>query len=126
MKDGENKIKGVNVEGEKTIPQTAPQGQATLQQEMDSLIQDWETLINKMCDTQENIVHATHALENYDGTCESLNKWLREVEGQIRDYEMKATLNEKQTQVQKFKVGFKLCTNITRRIFFSYSSNADT
>jgi hypothetical protein len=37
-------------------------------------------------------------------SCDSLNKWLRDIEAQIKEHDMKSTLPEKQGQVEKYKV----------------------
>lgn len=103
MRDGEAKIKAVHVQGQKTLPQTGHQGQAAIQRDLEGLTQDWETLANRMGDTQENLVHALEALTAYDGSCDQLNKWLRECELAIKDIELKRTLGDKQAQVEKLK-----------------------
>ena len=41
MKDGQSKVKVVHVNGEKTIPQTGPQGQKAIRQDLEALTQDW-------------------------------------------------------------------------------------
>lgn len=40
----------------------------------------------------------------YDALHDSLSGWLRDVETTLTDYELKATLPEKQAMVDKFKV----------------------
>nr|KAG5692778.1 hypothetical protein BaRGS_009394 [Batillaria attramentaria] len=104
MRDGEAKLHTAQKEGEKTLPQTSPQGQANVRRELDALKHEWDTLGGRMKDTQQSLVHAIKALETYDVSCESLNRWLRETESQLKDYELKSTLSEKQAQVEKFKI----------------------
>lgn len=103
MRDGEAKVKAVHVQGEKTIPQTGPQGQAAIRRDLEGLTQDWEGLATRMDDTQENLMHALQALTAYDGSCDQLNKWLRECETAVKDVELKKTLGDKQGQVEKLK-----------------------
>ena len=104
LRDGEAKVKAAHVQGEKTIPQTAPQGQAHIRRDVEALTQDFEALATRMGNTQENLVHALEALTAYDGSCDQLNKWLREMEAMVKDTELKATLGDKQGQVEKLKV----------------------
>lgn len=104
LRDGEKKVKAAHVQGEKTIPQTARQGQANINSELETLTQDYETVATKLGETQQNLTHAIQALQAYDGSCESLNRWLREVEAQIKEHDLKSTLPEKQAQVEKYKV----------------------
>lgn len=108
LKDGEKKVKSAHTQGEKTLPQTAAQGQANIRTELESLAQDWEALASRLGDVQQNLMHAIQALQAYDGSCDSLNKWLRDVELQIKDLDLKSILREKQGQVDKFKVISKL------------------
>lgn len=104
LRDGEKKVKATHVQGEKTLPQTARQGQAHINGELESVTQDYETLATRLGETQQNLTHSIQALQAYDGSCESLNRWLRDVEAQIKDLELKSTLPEKQAQVEKYKV----------------------
>ena len=104
MRDGEAKVKAAHVQGEKTIPQTAPQGQSHIRRDLEALTQDFEALATRMGNTEENLIHALEALTAYDGSCDKLNKWLREMETTIKDVELKPTLGDKQGQVEKLKV----------------------
>lgn len=104
MRDGEKKVKAAHVQGEKTIPQTARQGQASIHAELETMTQDYETLATKLGDTQQNLTHSIEALQAYDGSCDALNKWLRDIEAQIKEHDMKSTLPEKEAQVEKYKV----------------------
>ncbi|KAJ8309205.1 hypothetical protein KUTeg_014079 [Tegillarca granosa] len=103
LRDGEKKVKNAHTQGEKTLPQTASHGQANIKTELESLAQDWEALANRLNDVQQNLMHALQALQAYDGSCDSLNKWLRDVELKIKDLDLKSTLRDKQEQVDKFK-----------------------
>ena len=104
LREGEAKLKAAQQHCEKTLAQTSPQGQANIRRELDALQQEWDTLGKRMKDTQTSLVHAIKALETYDVSCEGLSRWLRETESQLKDYELKSTLPEKQAQVEKFKV----------------------
>ena len=106
LRDGEAKVKAAHALGEKTIPQTAPQGQSHIRRDLEALTQDFEALATRMGNTQENLIHALEALTAYDGSCDQLNKWLREMEATIKDVELKPTLGDKQGQVEKLKVNY--------------------
>ena len=103
MKDGQSKVKVVHVNGEKVIPQTGAQGQKAIRQDLEALTEDWEALASHMDETQENLMHALQALTAYDGSCDQLNKWLRETETAIKEVDLKCTLGDKQGQVEKLK-----------------------
>ena len=104
LPEGEAKLKAAGRSCDQTLAQTSPQGQANVRRELDGLQQDWDSLGARMRDTQQSLAHAIHALETYDVSCEGLNRWLREAESQLKDYDLKSTLPEKQAQVEKFKV----------------------
>ena len=91
---------------DKTLPQTAPPGQQNIRRELDSLNHDWSHYINKMSDTKDGLEETRSAWEDFDGRYEGLSKWLREMEGQIKDYELKSTLQDKRSQVERFKVNW--------------------
>ncbi|KAK7104412.1 hypothetical protein V1264_019133 [Littorina saxatilis] len=103
LKEGEAKLKAAQRECDKALPQTSPQGQASLHQELDALQQEWDALQDRMKDTQQTLQHAIKNMETYDVSCEGLNRWLRETESQLKDYELKSTLPEKQSQTERFK-----------------------
>ncbi|XP_025103982.1 nesprin-1-like isoform X4 [Pomacea canaliculata] len=103
LRDGEVKLKTAEANGDKALSNTSPQGQATVRRDLDTLKQEWDVLCSKMKDTQQNLMHAIRALETYDVSCESLNRWLRETESQLKDYDLKPSLEEKRAQLEKFK-----------------------
>ncbi|XP_035824390.1 nesprin-1 [Aplysia californica] len=103
MGDGETKLRQAHQQGERIMPHTSPPGQSNLRRELDSLTADWDALVTRMDETQQGLAQAIQALDLYDGSCESLNRWLRETESQFKDSELKSTLREKQAQVDMFK-----------------------
>lgn len=106
LKDGKNKVKAAHDKGKTTLPQTGKPGQGNIHHELETLTTEFETLATRLGDTQQNLTHAIQAMHAYDGSCDSLNKWLREVETQIKENDLKCTLPEKRAQVEKLKVNF--------------------
>ena len=106
LKDGEAKLKTAQSNSDKTLPQTSPQGQANIRQDGATLQQEWDTLTARMKSVQQTLNTALQALETYDTTCDSLNRWLRDTEIQLKECELKSTLAEKEAQVDKLKVRF--------------------
>ena len=94
-------VKGLS---EKVLPQSAPPGQQNIRRELDSLNNDWSHYNNKMADTKDGLEKTRSAWEDFDGLYDVLSKWLRDMEGQIKDYELKSTLQDKRSQVERFKV----------------------
>ncbi|XP_041351119.1 nesprin-1-like [Gigantopelta aegis] len=104
MSEGEQKLTSVRRQGEKVIPQTAAHGQHTIQQELDILKQDWERLGSSITDIEQSLGQAQQALVSYDSSCETLGHWLRETEAEVKDQELKSSLDDKINQVEHLKV----------------------
>lgn len=104
--EGESRIATVGERAEKTLPQTAVAGQQQIRRELDSLRCDWDKYSNQLTNSKQGLSEALGVLEEFDSLFDNLSKWLRDVEGQMKDYELKSTLADKEAQVEKFKVGF--------------------
>lgn len=104
LKTGEKKIQATISYAEKTMQETAPPGQEQIKTELESLNLEFEDLVTKLGDTHVSLTHAIEALQAYDKSCDLLLKWLKGVELQIKDQELKSTCQEKQAQVNKYKV----------------------
>ncbi|XP_076463750.1 muscle-specific protein 300 kDa-like isoform X7 [Babylonia areolata] len=103
QREGEAKLKAAQRDSDKTLPQTSTAGQAAIQREMATLQQEWDSLTGRMASTQKSLQTAVQAVEAYDNSCDALSRWIRDTESQLKDYEMKSTLPEKQAQVEKLK-----------------------
>ncbi|KAL8590280.1 hypothetical protein ACOMHN_006396 [Nucella lapillus] len=101
--EGQAKLKVAQQDSDKTLPQTSVTGQTNIQGEMATLQQEWDSLASRMTSTQQSLQTAVQAMETYDSSCEALSRWIRDVESQLKDYDMKSTLPEKQAQVEKFE-----------------------
>ena len=106
MSEGEQKLNAVRNQGDKVIPQTATSGQASIRQELEALRQDWEGLGTQISDIEQNLVEAQQALVTYDGSCDSLGHWLRDTEAELKDQELKSSLEDKMNQMEHLKVKF--------------------
>lgn len=104
MRNGEKKIQAAISQAEKTLQETASFGQEQIKSELESLTIDFESLVTKLGDAETSLTHALQGLQAYDKSCDALSKWLRNVELQIKDQDLKSTCQEKQSQVNKFKV----------------------
>lgn len=83
---------------------TAPAGQSQIRREMDSLNHDWELYSTKLKDTQSGLEATKESWQEFDSMFDSLSKWVKDVELQLKDQELKSTLADKRSQVEKFKV----------------------
>ncbi|CAL1544282.1 unnamed protein product [Lymnaea stagnalis] len=103
LKDGESKKNLVLQQGQKTLVHTSPSGQANIVRELELLNSDWDNLVTRMNTSQHELLQAIKALELYDGSCDVLNRWLKETESIFKDCELKGSVREKVAQVDTFK-----------------------
>ncbi|KAH9507324.1 hypothetical protein Btru_056910, partial [Bulinus truncatus] len=103
LKEGEMKIKSAQQQGQATLNHSSPSGQASIRHDLDSLSSDWDQMVNRINKSQQELLQAIKALDMYDGSCEMLNKWLKETESKFKDCELKTTLKDKTQQVETFK-----------------------
>ena len=89
---------------DKSLPQTAPSGQQQIRHELDSLSHDWDLYTTKLTETLSGLEATKESWEEFDALYDTLSKWLRDMEIQLKDQELKSTLADKQGQVEKFKV----------------------
>jgi hypothetical protein len=112
LEDGEERIQKVKGLGEQTIPQTAMPGQAQIRREIDSLGHDWELFTTRAKDTQTGLESTKTAWKEFDAMFDALSKWIRDAETQLQDQELKSTLTDKRSQVDKLKVCDMFLLNI--------------
>ncbi|KAJ8309206.1 hypothetical protein KUTeg_014080 [Tegillarca granosa] len=101
--EGEPKVKHVIALAEKVLPNTAPQGKDIIMRETDALRSDWEAFVNALQKTKEDLENCMDQWKEFDTWQEKVDAWLKEIEGRIRDTELKATLKDKQSQLDKLK-----------------------
>ncbi len=74
-------------------------GKELLKRELSSLRTDWDESIQSSEDAHTALEGALQAWNEFDDTHNALNTWLRNTEQTLKDYELRATLEEKQQQV---------------------------
>ena len=84
--------------------QTGPAGQVTISQgvrDVTQALKDYQTVTDQTMDTLE---HSLQQWNSYDQGYEKLSNWLKEMEGQVKDFGLVSSLADKQKQLAKFKV----------------------
>ena len=89
---------------DKTLSQTAPPGQQQIRRELETLNFDWQKYCSELRDAETGLQGALEGWNEYDSLYDSLSQWLSEMESQVKDYELKSSLSDKQAQVGKYKV----------------------
>ena len=105
MDDGLQKVNFVCDMAEKILPNTSKEGKKLIEEQVTDLTNDWEKLndlINEGTNMLEGVQQRWHEYEEYYG---SIVKWLADMESILsQEPEAKATLVEKKTQQDKYKV----------------------
>ena len=99
----------VHKQATKTKLKTGKSGQQQISHELNALDYDWDQYTAQLTDTRQGLQEALTSWQDFDELHDSLSKWMREMEGQVKDYELKSTLSDKQTQLQKFRVRLFVC-----------------
>ena len=89
----------------KTSKNTSMPGCEVLRREMDHLQSEWQDYNSRIQQAGEDLEHALLQWGDFETKFDACSKWLKNMEQQVKNYELKSTLPEKKTQVDKFKVG---------------------
>ncbi|XP_041353316.1 nesprin-1-like isoform X4 [Gigantopelta aegis] len=101
--EGEPKVKNVVVLAEKVLPHTAPQGKEIIVRETDALRADWEAFISALAKTKSDLESCMIQWKEFETWQEKCADWLKESENKIRSTDLKSTLQEKQSQLERLK-----------------------
>ena len=103
QKDGDSRISHLSEQNAKTQLNTSSAGKEILKKELDVLKSDWDGAISQAEDAQVALQAALQKWKEFEDTHNVLNNWLRSMEQQLKDFELRSTLEEKQEQVERFK-----------------------
>lgn len=92
--------------GEKVSAHTGVKGQRAIRGEIGQLEKDWKHLTDEVTATLKELQSLKLAWDDFDQLYNELVKWLQGVEQQLKEQELKASLREKDAQVQRLKVSF--------------------
>ncbi|KAK3090120.1 hypothetical protein FSP39_009339 [Pinctada imbricata] len=101
--EGEPKVRNVVELSERVLPNTAPQGKDIVMRETDALKHDWEAFVNALQKTKSDLENCMDQWKEFDTWQDKVSAWLKELEVKVRETELKATLKEKQSQLDKLK-----------------------
>lgn len=102
--DGEKKLKLAKELSDKTAKHTSMPGCEVLRREMDHLQSEWQDYNSRIQQAEEDLEHALLQWGDFETKFDACSKWLKNMETQVKNYELKSALPEKKTQVEKFKV----------------------
>lgn len=102
--DGEKKLKKTKELASKTASNSSQNGQEALKRECDHLESDWQDYLTRISQAEDDIKTALVTWGDFETKFTSCSAWLKQMEEQVKNYELKNTLQEKQNQIEKFKV----------------------
>lgn len=102
--DGEKKLKKTRELASRTASNSSQNGQEVLKRDCDHLESDWEDYLARISQAEEDIKTALVTWGDFETKFTSCSAWLKQMEEQVKNYELKNTLQEKQNQIEKFKV----------------------
>lgn len=102
--DGEKKLKKTKELASKTASNSSQNGQEALKRECDHLESDWQDYLARISQAEDDIKTALVTWGDFETKFTSCSAWLKQMEEQVKNYELKNTLQEKQNQIEKFKV----------------------
>ena len=104
----------------KTLTNSSQSGCEVVKRECDHLECEWQDYLARISQAEGDIKTALVTWGDFETKFTACSAWLKDMEEQVKNYELKNTLQEKQNQIEKFKVGFTsdlwLC--IRRSILF--------
>ncbi|CAH1803094.1 unnamed protein product, partial [Owenia fusiformis] len=100
---GNTKLDDLTELGAKVSETTSLPGIETLQSEITKLKSKMATVFDKMNSCEESIQAIVDKWQNYEDSYTKVTAWMKASEQQIKVYELKASLTEKQEQLQKLK-----------------------
>ncbi|XP_064624000.1 muscle-specific protein 300 kDa-like isoform X3 [Lineus longissimus] len=100
--EGEEKIQACVSLAEQTSDETAPGGKQTINREVESLKQDWEDYTNMLNGSEDALNKCLEQWGHYEDSYEKLAAWIKDMERKVKDFNLQSTLEEKQSQAEKF------------------------
>lgn len=114
--EGEKKLKATKDLCEKTTKNSSQRGREVLRRDIDHLQSEWEDYLARIQQTEEDLQTALVQWGDFESKFAVCSSWLKDMEQQVKNYELKSSLKEKQAQVERFKVK-RYITTLTCRTF---------
>ena len=99
-------VSATHTKGEKAMMSSSIEGASVLQQELEALDRDWDALLSRLSDVRVTLETCLMQWSDYDERSEQVQKWLKDMERKVKDFDLKANMPEKKAQLQKAKVRY--------------------
>ena len=87
---------------------------------MDHMQSEWQDYISRIHQAEEDLEHAQLQWGDFETKFDACSQWLKNMEQQVKNYELKSTLPEKKTQVEKFKVRTLIFNPLLHTLFLDH------
>lgn len=91
--------------GELLYPATSTEGREVIRQDLRELRESWDGYIDRLSEADRRLQMTLGAWGAYDDRYAQLTEWLRDLQINMADLELKNTLPEKKALLQAYKVG---------------------
>ena len=100
----EQNVKQMTEISNKTMATSSAAGKEKIKREMSQVQDDLSNLLSEVDDAKNSLQKVLQLWRDFEDSHEALNHWLHRTELQLKEVELKATLEEKQQQVVRLKV----------------------
>ena len=107
LPEGQAKVQACEKCSEKAMETTALKGRQTIQQELDVLKLDWDDYSVKLQSLEDSLEKAVRHWGQYEDQYGVISQWIKEMERRVKDFPLKSSLEEKQSQLKKYQVRMK-------------------
>lgn len=104
VEDGDKKLTLTGELSDKCSKHTSMEGQDVMRREMDHLMTEWGDYLARIEQADQDLKDALRQWGDFESKSDMCASWLKEIEQRVKNYDLKATLQEKQSQMDKFKV----------------------
>lgn len=103
LPEEQSRVKQIQVLGEKVLPGTSEVGQSNIRSQIDCSQQEWESLLSTLQSAIESLESKLKQWSDYETLKEKCQQWLRQADGSFHAIDLKATFEEKQSQLDQMK-----------------------
>lgn len=103
LPEEQSRIQQIQILGEKVLPGTSEIGQSNIRSQIDCSQQEWESLLSTLQSAIESLESKLKQWSDYETLKEQCQQWLRQADDSFHAIDLKATLDEKETQLDQIK-----------------------
>ena len=103
LADEKGRVLQIKVLGEKVVPGTSEVGKSNIRSQIDCSQQEWESLLTTVQSTIESLENKLKQWHDYEALKDKCLTWLRQTDTRFHALDLKATLEEKQEQLDSIK-----------------------